>query len=422
MLAVFLMLIAWYKGNVYGDIPLHEGRLTRLTVSKNDTVMYPSMDAAGKTVVYRQETLDPKGQKIVSIRLVRIEDLSKKILFVDGSVNAPPPHEGRALVCGTKPPVISGDGSTVAFTLTLGSPDFVDDHYLAVIKTDGTGLQILPVKNQTLVGKDLDRWDFEDDSWRTISQYRISNDGRHVACLVKGHMGAREISMPSGILIVASDGTATKTLLTPELQRKGWHWVDSPSRPFTGGGWIFDFSGNGKKVLFGARSSKVEESYDVYTMDADGGGIERLTNIEDRWFVRGDISDDGTIVCLYYSGGKLNGTGTYVAGFGSDDLRRLRSEITDRVDFEEMTGDGTRIFYRILGAGLAVQKADGSEYLILDERRMAPQGLKNPLDYPYFPSFWNPSFVSVDGGRMILEGVPTGKDRREFFLFQHTLP
>lgn len=420
LLAAFAIHLSfWFfmMDTARGEISYLRGEIKRLTFSKNDSVMYPSMDTKGKIVAYRHETIGTAGEKIASIRVVKTDDPSSRILFVDGKFKAPPPFEDQFLLCGTKPPLISGNGQKVIFSLSLGKPPFLEDHYLGVVNTDGSDLRVIAIKNEEMARNDWKRWGFIDETWRSISQYRISNDGKQIACLVKGHRGARDLSMPSGIVMVQSDGSKQKTLLTPRLGKKGWFWEGFPRRPFTGGGWVFDLSGDGKRVVFGAQSSQGKDDYDLYQINSLGKEVKKITDLKDRWLVRGDISDNGRTISFFYSGKKLQGMGTYVIGFGNKGgPLLLRSQLTDRVDFEEMSGNGKRIFHRVMGKGLAFIEANGKESMIFLEKRRGSFGLNGEATFPYFPSFWNPRFISQMGDMILLEAIPHGKDRRELFL------
>lgn len=392
-------------------------QLQRLTFSKDDVVSHPSMDEAGRLVAYRQEALDvQKGEKIASIRVLDVDRVSSKVIFTDRTVKAPAPHDGQLLVCGTKPPVISGDGRKVAFSVSLGAPLFLEDHYLCVANADGTDLRVIPLRNEELAARDWKGLGFLSDQWRSVSQYRISDDGQDIACLVKGHLGAREVSMPSGILVVRTDGSGQRTLLTPKWKDRDWSWEGYPRNPFTNGGWVFELSGDGRKLVFGAQSTAEKEDYDLYIMPSDGKGLEKMVTIKDRWIVRGDVSRDARTMVFFYSGRKMEGMGTYALEFGRKGMHQVLSKVTDRVDFREMSSDGKRIFHRVQGVGLFVIQADGSEFQIVDERSSALQGIKSGLDFPGFPSFWGSRFVSAKGDRILLEAVPIGKDRKELFL------
>ena len=139
--ATFIVNVLFWlclRNAAFGEISYQKGEIKRLTFSKNDTVMYPSMDNEGKWVVFRQETIGSSGEKIASIRAVKVDDLSTKVLFVDNKVKAPPPFEDQFLFCGTKPPSISGNGRKVVFSMSLGKPLFLDDHYLGVVNIDGS--------------------------------------------------------------------------------------------------------------------------------------------------------------------------------------------------------------------------------------------------------------------------------------------
>ena len=426
--AMLLGLAVLWFGAGAGLVVPGEGRaesiqLQRLTFSKEDVVSYPSMDEAGKLVAYRHELLDPtKGEKVASVRVLQVDGLISKVIFTDGTLKAPPPHEAYFLVCGTKPPVISGGGGKVVFSLSLGAPVSLEDHYLGVANTDGSGLKVLSLRNEELARHDWRKLGFMDDTWRSLSQYRISHDGQEIACLVKGHLGPRDWPMPSGILLLRTDGSAQRTLLAPKLGEKAWVWEGYPRMPFTGGGWVFELSGNGKKLLFGAQSSADKEDYDLYTMDADGKGIKKVTDIKDRWLVRGDLSNDGNTLSLFYSGRKLDGMGTYVSGFGKEGFRPLSSKFTDRVDFKELSGNGRRIVHRVQGHGLFVIEAGGEEFQVFNERTGAIQGVKEGVDFPNFPSFWSPRFLSATGDRAVVEAVPSGKERKELFLMRLAAP
>jgi hypothetical protein len=403
----------------YGEISYQKGQIKRLTFSNTDTVMYPSIDNKGKRIVFRQETIQSPEKKISSIKLVNVDDLSTRLLFTDSKVKAPPPFEDQFLICGTKPPLISGNGKVVVFSLSLGDPLFMEDHYLGVINADGSNLKVIPLVNENIARHEWKKWGFIDETWRSISQYRISDDGKDVACLVKGHRGARDLAAPSGIVIVHLDGSKPDTVLAPALEKKGWVWKGFPRRPFTGGGWVFDMSGDGKKVFFGAQSSEKKEDYDLYLISSDGKGLRRIAQIKDRWMVRGDISTTAKTFSFFYSGKGLEGMGSYVIGFGKDPgLRLLHSKITDRIDFEEMSGDGKRIIHRVLGKGLALIEADSAEFMLLDDKLRDAYGLRGAVDFPYFPSFWNPRIMSLKGDRILLEAIPPGKDRREIYLLR----
>ena len=81
-----------------------------------------------------------------------------------------------------------------------------------------------------------------------------------------------------------------------------------------------------------------------------------------------------------------------------------------------MSGDGRRIVYRILGKGLAMAGTEGEEALLVEEGRGESEGIRGSWDFPDFPSFWNPRFLSARGDRALLEAIPIGKDRREIFM------
>ncbi len=244
-LALPCTALLWSMGVARAEGPPKAGQLQRLTFSKDESVSYPSMDHAARIVAFRSETIDPKGEKIVSIRVVQVDGLKVKAVFTDGTVFAPAPYQDQFLLCGTKPPLVSGDGRTVIFSLSIGKPDFLEDHYLGLVDAEGSNLRVIALQNEQLAQSDWKKLGFKDTTWRSVSQYRISNDGQRIACLAKGHMGPRNISAPSGILMIRSDGSGQRTLMAPKFGKDGWAWEGYPRQPFTGGGWVFDLSGDG---------------------------------------------------------------------------------------------------------------------------------------------------------------------------------
>ena len=41
-----------------------------------------------------------------------------------------------------------------------------------------------------------------------------------------------------------------------------------------------------------------------------------------------------------------------------------------------------------------------------------------PMEFPPYPSFWNPCFMSYEGDVALLVGPPSGKDTSEIFLLK----
>jgi hypothetical protein len=415
-ISIFLMSI---PARIWGEVGYIKGEFVRITFTRDEVLKYPSMDREGHMVVYRSEKVDTKGEKRSSVEVISPGDKKPKLLFEEGRVRAPKPMDGHFLILGTKPPVISGDGKKVVFSLSLGAPLFIDDHYLGVVNTDGTDFRVIEIVNEEIKKGDFEKWGFTDNKWRTISQYRITDDGKTIACLVKGHMGGRKVSTTSAIVLVSSDGSSQKTLIAPRLEGEGWVWDGYPRNPFLGGGWIFDLTGDGKGLIFGAQSGPERTDYDIYFMEIDGKKIKKLTDIKDRWFVRGAISSDGKVFCFFYSGKKLNGIGTYILDSGMDKPIYLRSRIIDRVSFEAISGNGKRVFYRASEGGLAfTDLVNGNEGLIKQEGLNGPNGLREEVSFPSIPSFWSPRFVSMRGDKLLLEAYLGTKDKKEIFLLR----
>ncbi|MGB2844169.1 MAG: hypothetical protein WBC02_04895, partial [Candidatus Aminicenantaceae bacterium] len=262
--------------------------IRRLTHSGNNVVRYPCLSEDGRWMLYIMEIKNGK-ETTNAVRLMNVNSGKERELFRDGENTAPTPYEEISLTIGTKPPVLSGDGSVAVFSLSLSEPAFILDHYLAVVNTDGTNFRIINFPFDVLKGKDLKSLDFTSSDWERVSNYTISSDGTRIVCVVKGHLGPRRYGSPSGIVLLDILSKKQRTILAPDFNGSEWTWSSIPRRPLSGGGWAFSLSGNGQWLLFGAQSSEDKNDYNLYITDWNGKEITRLTDFHDRWFSLADI-------------------------------------------------------------------------------------------------------------------------------------
>jgi hypothetical protein len=126
--------------NSLGQISTAKSRIVRITHSKAAVVKYPSISNNGQKLLYLSESRDlVDPDKILrSIKIINVNGTEEKVLFIDKAKKAPPPYPESYLVCGTRPPLLSGDGSRAFFALSIEEPLQLNDHYLGVINTDGT--------------------------------------------------------------------------------------------------------------------------------------------------------------------------------------------------------------------------------------------------------------------------------------------
>ena len=398
-----------------------DSEIKRLTYSGEHWVGYPAISDDGKMITFLEEIRDTSTvtgeihtKKIV--KAISSDGTDQRILFTDSTVHAPAPHQDSYLFIGTKPPRISGNGQKVIFTISLSAPADRKDHLLAMVNIDGSGFRTIAFKNEALSSVDWKNNKFESDAWERVANYDISDDGNLIACVLKGHFGPVGYGNPSGILVVNSDGSDQRTLLTPHFENDQWAWNEFPRKPLTGGGWAFAMSGDGKRLLFGAQASEETSDYDLYTMDVDGMNPRRITSFRDRLFSFADISDDGNRIVFFYSGKRGDGIGTYVMNSDGTGLRRLTSHIVNRIDYDDTADFGDKVYFKAPSGGVVMEVDQEYETLLFD--RSTPGYVRSgvEMDFPSYPSFWAPDFVSRDGHTVLLSGVPKGKDLLEVYV------
>jgi Tol biopolymer transport system component len=317
---------------------------------------------------------------------------------------------------GSKPPVLSGNGKIAVFALGVDNPLNLQDHFLAVLPTDGSGFWVTSFPIQNLEGMDLESLEFENGDWERVANYALSADGNRIACLVKGHLGPRRFGSSSGIILLDVPTKKQTTLLAPEFKTDGWAWLSSPRRPSTGGGWAFCLSEDGQTVVFGAQFSEDPKNYDLYTADWNNREIKQLTDFSDRWFSLADITQNGQMVLFFYNGAKKQGIGTYRINSDGTGLTYLESQTAPRVELFDMSGDGRFAFFKNIYQGIKLNLQTGEEIVAFSEETEGyVQGI-TPMDFPHFPSFWRPQIMSVSGERVLLVGPPQGKDSPEIYL------
>jgi hypothetical protein len=206
------------------------------------------------------------------------------------------------------------------------------------------------------------------------------------------------------------------TLLAPEFKKEGWTWTTFPRRPSTGGGWAFCMSEDGQTIVFGAQASEDPNDYDLYTAQWTSREIKRLTDFSDRWFSLADISQNGQAILFFYSGQKKQGIGTYRINPDGTELAYLASRITPRIDFFDLSGDGRFVLYKNIYQGKKLDLQTGEEIAAFSEETQGYVKGPMPMDFPHFPSFWNPQIMNVSGDRILLVGPPQGKESPEIYL------
>ena len=391
------------------------GDIQRITRSGNDIAKYPCLSSDGQKMLY---TLEIKADEAETkaIKFMNLEDGTETELFRGGTQPAPSPFEASLLRVGSKPPVLSGNGKIAAFTLSVDGPLKLQDHFLAVLPTDGSGIWITSFPIQNLEGVDLNSFEFETGDWERVANYSISADGKRIACLVKGHLGPRRLGSTSGIILLDVATKKQTTLLAPEFKTEKWTWTTFPRRPSTGGGWAFCMSEDGQTVAFGAQTSEDANNYDLYTAQWTSREIKRLTDFSDRWFSLADISQKGQSIIFFYSGQKKQGIGTYRINPDGTELTYLKSRITPRVDFFDLSGDGRFLLYKNIYQGKRLDLQTGEESVAFSDQTLGYVKGSMPMDLPHFPSFWNPQIMNASGDRILLVGPPQGKDSPEIYL------
>ncbi|NIM57658.1 MAG: hypothetical protein GTO16_01780 [Candidatus Aminicenantes bacterium] len=391
------------------------GEIKRLTYSGNNVVHYPCLSDDGRWMIYTVEIKDEE-ETIMAIRVMNVGDGKEKELFRDGEKKAPTPFEDASLLVGSKPPVLSGNGRVAVFSLSLGEPENILDHYLAVVNIDGTNFRVIPFPIKRLEGKNLKSLEFTSGDWERLSNYAVSSDGERIACVLKGHLGPKRYGNPGGIILLDASTQEQRTLLAPDFDDKGWEWPSFPCRPLIGGGWAFALSGDGQKIVFGAQSSADKIDYDLYIVNWNGKEIKRITDFHDRWFSLADISHDGEKIAFFYNGRKKQGIGTYTVNSEGKDLKLIKSRLAPRVELFDMSGDGKFILFKHIYKGMILNLNTGVEMVAFDESTPGYAKGLTPMDFPRIPAFWSPKIISHRGDRILLAGPPQGKETPEIYI------
>lgn len=392
-----------------------QASIRRLTYSGNNVVHYPSLSEDGRWMIYVIE-IKEEEKTTKAVRMMNVEDGKERELFRDGSIKGLSPFQDVLLMVGSKPPVLSEKGEKAIFALSLGSPVNILDHYLAVVNTDGSNFWVISFPAEALKGKDLKSLEFKSGDWERISNYAISSDGKHIACVLKGHLGPKRYGNPSAIIFLEPSKKEQRTILAPDFSEGKWVWPSFPCQPLTGGGWSFSMSGNGQWVVFGAQSSSDKNDYDLYTASWDGTQMKRITDFHDRWFSMADMSHDGQSVVFFYNGKMKKGIGTYEVGADGSELKFLESRIGPRIDFFDMSGNGRYLLYKNIYKGMILDLGQGLEMVAFDESTPGYVRGLFPMDFPQIPAFWTPAIMSFEGGRILLVGPPAAKETPEVYL------
>ena len=391
------------------------GQIRRLTYSGKNVVQYPCLDDSGSRMIYILEIKDGEDT-VKTVRIMNIEDGTEKELFREGKRTAPAPYQNTPLLVGSKPPIISGNGKVAIFSLSLGEPASILDHFLGVINTDGTHFRVFPFQIETLKGKDLKSLELESDEWERVSNYSVSSDGGRIACLLKGHLGPRRYGNPSGIVFLDTSTGKQRTILAPDFNGKEWVWTQMPRRPLIGGGWAFALSGNGKWLVFGAQSSTDKTDYDLYEINWDGDKTRRITDFHDRWFSLADISHDGEKIIFFYNGKKKQGIGTYSVKRNGSELKYLESKAGPRIDFFDLSGNGRHLLFKHIYKGMMLDLYAGKEVIAFDNQTPGYISGLIQMDFPRLPAFWGPKIMSFNGDKILLVGPPEGKETPEIYM------
>jgi hypothetical protein len=408
-------LFVWMTASVF---PATNGTgIRRLTHSGNNVVEYPCLSDDGRWMLYVLE-IKERETPTKAVMLMDLENGKQRELFRSGTKMAPAPFENIPVLVGSKPPLISGNGQVAVFSLTLGEPENIIDHYLGIINTDGTDLRIFSFSIESLKQKDLNVLEFQSQDWERVSNYAIDREGRRIACLLKGYLGPRRYGSASGIILLDTKDGKQRTLLGPDFNGTEWEWLSFPRRPLLGGGWAFCLSGNGEKLIFGAQSSEEKTDFDLYSAGWDGKETKRITDFHDRWFSLADISYDGKVLVFSYSGKKIDGMGTYVMNADGSGLRHLKSGITPKIEFFDLSGNGRILLYKHIYTGMVLDLQTGRETVAFDQD--TPGYIKGliPMDFPRIPAFWRAQILSFSGDRALLVGPPLGKEMPEIYLLQ----
>lgn len=397
--------------------PVSHSEIRRLTYSGNNTVEYPCLSDDGRLVLYIVEIKNDQ-ESLKAVRMMNVDSGKETELFRNGTMTAPPPFGEIPLLVGSKPPLLSGNGQVAIFSLTLGEPQSILDHYLAVVNTDGTDFKLVSFPIDALKERELEPYDFESAEWERVSDYTIDRKGTRAACLLKGHLGPRRYGNPSGIIFLDVPDLKQRTILAPSFNGSEWVWPSFPRSPLLGGGWSFCMSGDGEKVVFGAQSSEEKTDYDLYLTDWKGQVLKRLTDFHDRWFSLADIDVEGKRVAFYYNGSKKQGMGTYIINSDGTGLKYLESQVASRIELFELSGNGRFVLFKHIYKGMLLDLQTGKEMVAFDENSPGYATGLFPMDFPRLPAFWRPQIMSLKGNRILLIGPPRGKETPEIYMLE----
>lgn len=389
--------------------------IERLTHSGNGEVTHCSISADGRYVIYVLET--KSGSEVQkTIRMLHVDSGKTEDIFTEGQTVVEKPFGKGSLMVGSKPPLLSGNGQVAVFTLTLGAPDNILDHYLAVAGPGKQGVALYRFSHQGISEEDMGPEGFKSPAWERISHYAVSHDGNRIACVLKGHLGPRRFGDCSGIALLDLDASGQRFLMEPVFKEDSWNWSSFPRNPLLGGGWSFSMSGNGEKLVFGAQSSQEETDYDLYVADWQDSSPRKITAFNDRWFSMAAMDFKGNGVLFYYNGKKKQGIGTYRVNADGTGLRYVESPSGGRIELYGVSVDGTTIFYKNVYRGLLMHLPSGREYVLFDGQLSGtPRGLSF-MDFPLCPAFWTPETINMTGDRLLIFGSPQGRQSAEIYM------
>lgn len=394
-----------------------QGKIRRLTHSGSSTVSYPCLSDDGLSMLYILEETDGE-QTTRSVRLMSIDDGKEKEIFRSGTASGLSPFEEAPLILGSKPPILSGNGKIALFSLSLGKPANILDHYLGVVDIDTSNFTLVSFPIDALEGKDLKSLGFTTHEWERVANYSISKEGGRIACVVKGHIGPRKYGAPSGIVLIDNRTKEQRTILAPEMSDGEWKWIKTPRRPLSGGGWAFCMSGNGNKIIFGAQSSSEKTDYDLYITDWDANEMKKLTDFHDRWFSQADVDQEGNKIVFYYTGKKKQGIGTYLILPQSNELKYLRTGSAVPIEFFDMSGNGRVLLFKEIYDGKMFELEMNKDEIIFDPQTPGYASGVFPMDFPRFPAFWMPNIVSHEADKVLLVGPPQGRETPEIYILE----